>query len=97
MKDKIMFLIIGVLIGAIITTCGFLIYNKSLSNNVTQPEMMQMNGNGQMQLPSNDNMGEPPAKPDGEEQGEPPAKSDGDSNEEPPIKLEDSNSNNVTN
>ena len=30
MKDKIMFLIIGILIGAIITTVGFLIYNNSL-------------------------------------------------------------------
>ena len=85
MKDKIMFLIIGALIGAIITTGGFLIYNKSLSNNSTQPEMMQMNGNGQMQLPSNDNMGEPPTKPDG------------DSNEESPAKPENSNSNNTIN
>ena len=85
MKDKIMFLIIGVLIGAIITTGGFLIYNKSLSNNATQPEMMQMNGNGQMQPPPNDNMGEPPAKPDGE------------NGEEPPARPEDSNSNTVTN
>ena len=85
MKDKIIFLIIGILIGAIITTAGFLIYNKSLSNNVAQPENMQMNGNGQMQPPSNDNIGEPPAKPDG------------DSNEEPPAKPEDSNSNNTIN
>lgn len=97
MKDKIMCLIIGVLIGAIITTCGFLIYNKSLSNNSTQPETTQMNENGQMQPPSNDNMGEPPAKPDGEEQVEPPAKPDGDNNEEPPAKPEDSNSNNTIN
>ena len=64
MKDKIMFLIIGILIGAIITTGAFLIYNKTLSNNIIQPEMMQTNGNGQMQPPSNDNMGEPPEKPD---------------------------------
>ena len=86
MKDKIMFLIIGFLIGAITTTGGFLIYNKSLSNNnVAQPETMQMNGNGQIEPPSNGNMGEPPAKPDGEEQGEPPAK------------PETSNSNNTTN
>ena len=85
MKDKRIFLIIGILIGAIITTGGFLIYNKSLSNNVTQPEMTQMNGNGQMQPPSNDNMGEPPAKPNV------------DNGEEPPARPEDSNSNNVTN
>ena len=80
-----MFLIIGILIGAIITTAGFLIYNKSLSNNSVQPEMMQMNGNGQMQPPSNDNMGEPPAKPDGE------------NGEEPPARPEDLNSNNTIN
>ena len=85
MKDKIMFLIIGILIGAIITTGGFLIYNKSLSNNAGQPEMTQMNGNGQMGVPSNDNMGEPPAKPGGE------------NGEEPPARPEDSNSSNVTN
>ncbi len=97
MKDKIMFLIIGALIGAIITTGGFLVYNKSLSNNVAQPEMMQMNENGQIGPPPNENMGEPPAKPDGEEQGEPPEKPDGDSNEEPPAKPEDSNSNNTIN
>ena len=85
MKDKIMFLIIGILIGAIITTAGFLIYNKSLSNNEAQPEMMQMNENGQSGPPSNGNMGEPPAKPDGE------------NGEEPPTRPEDSNSNNLTN
>lgn len=85
MKKKILPFVIGVLVGAIIATAGFLIYNKSLSNNSTQSEMMQMNGNGQMQPPSNDNMGEPPAKPDGE------------NGEEPPAKPEDSNSNNVTN
>ena len=85
MKNKIMFLIIGILIGAIITTGGFLIYNKSLSNNEAQPEMMQMNENGQMGPPSNENMGEPPAKPDGE------------NGEEPPARPEDSNSNNATN
>ena len=92
MKDKIIVLIIGILIGAIITTCGFLIYNKSLSNNVAQPEMMQMNGNGQSGPPSNGNIGEPPEKPDGDNGEEPPAKPD-DSNSNP----DDSNSNNVTN
>ena len=95
MKDKIMFLIIGILIGAIITTVGFLIYNKSLSNNADQPEMTQINGNGQMGAPSNDNMGEPPEKPDGEEQGEPPAKPDGENTKAPTDKSNASNSTNV--
>ena len=76
MKDKIIFLIIGILIGAIITTGGFLIYNKSLSNNMDESQMTQMSGNGQMGPPSNDNKGEPPAKPDGENGEEPPARPD---------------------
>ena len=74
MKDKFLILIIGVLIGAIITTLGFLIYNKTLETNSNQPEMMQMNENGQMQLPSNRNMGEPPTKPNGDNAQEPPVK-----------------------
>lgn len=66
MKNKIMFLIIGILIGAIITTVGFLIYNKSISNNNSnQPKMMQPNEKGQI--------GEPPEKPDGDSDEEPPA------------------------
>lgn len=74
MKDKILTFIIGALVGAIITTAGFLIYNKTLSNNSNQPEMMQMDGSGQMQQPSNGNMGEPPEKPSGDIGEEPPAK-----------------------
>ncbi len=70
MKDKIMYLIIGILIGAIITTTGFLIYNKLIIKNSNSPGI-QMNGDEQMQPPPNENMEEPPAKPDGEE---PPAK-----------------------
>ena len=93
MKDKIVFLIIGVLIGAIITTAGFLIYNKTLKNSSNQPEMMQMNENGQMEAPANGNMEEPPAKPDGDNGEEPPAKPDGDNGEESPEKPEDLNNN----
>lgn len=49
MKEKIMYLIIGVLIGAIVTTSGFLIYNKTTKTN-------------ERNMP---NMGETQAKPDG--------------------------------
>ena len=65
MKEKILFLIIGILIGAIITTAGFLIYTKVANSN--QPKMMQMNENGaQMDKPpSNSNMEEPPEKTNG--------------------------------
>ena len=74
MKNKILTFIIGLLVGAIIATAGFLIYNKIISNNSKQPEMMQMNGNGQMGEPSNGNMGEPPEKPSGDNGEEPPEK-----------------------
>ena len=64
MKDKILTFIIGILVGAIITTTGFLIYNKSINNN--QNEMIkQFENNRQMQRPSG-NMGEPPEKLQGD-------------------------------
>lgn len=51
-KEKILPLIIGILLGAIITTAGFLIYNKVISRNLNQPEMMQMDKNEQMGKPA---------------------------------------------
>lgn len=77
MKDKILVLIIGILIGAIIASAGFLIYNKTTVSNSSQTNMMQMNGEGQSQ---NGNMGEPPAKPDGENGEQPPTKPDDNTN-----------------
>ena len=75
MKDRIMYLIIGVLLGAIITTAGFFIYNK-----VIVKEPMQTNISNQMQPPSNGNIGERPEKPDGEPSEEPPAKPENQNN-----------------
>ena len=64
MKNRIFTFIIGVLVGAIITTVGFLIYSNSINKN--QNEMMKpFENNGQMQRP-NGNMGEPPEKPQGD-------------------------------
>lgn len=77
MKDKILILIIGMLIGAIIASVAFLIYNKTTANNSDQINMMQMNGDGQFQ---NGNMGEPPAKPDGDNGEQPPTKPDDNTN-----------------
>lgn len=63
MKDKILIFIIGILVGAIITTCGFMIYNKThniYNNNQTQmgePPSMPGGNN------SNGGMGQPPAMP----------------------------------
>lgn len=66
MKNRIFTFIIGILVGAIITTSGFLIYNQSINNN--QNEMMKpFENNGQMQRP-NRNMGEPPEKTKGDSQ-----------------------------
>lgn len=62
MKNRILTFIIGVLVGAIITTAGFLIYSKSINKNQMN---MPFENNGQMQRPSGQ-MGEPPEKPQGD-------------------------------
>lgn len=65
MKDKILIFIIGILIGAIITTSAFLIYMKVVNNNnANHSETMQMNENGGME--------QPPDKPEGDNGEEPP-------------------------
>ena len=74
MKEKILPFIIGILVGAIIATTGFLFYSKTVSNNSERPEMMQMNGDGQKgEQPGS--MGEPPEKPNGKNGEQPPTKS----------------------
>lgn len=61
MKNKILTFIIGVLVGAIITTAGFLIYEKVNTNNNAMP-------NGERpQMMERENGGTPPEKPDGEQ------------------------------
>lgn len=76
---KILYLVIGILAGAIIATFTFLMYSKTLNKVSDQPGMMQ-GGNSQMQPPSNENMGEPPALPNqnGQNGGTPPEKPTGD-------------------
>ena len=67
MKNRILTFIIGILVGAILATAGFLIYSKPINKN--QNEMTNpFQNNGQMQRP-NGNMGEPPEKPQGDFQG----------------------------
>lgn len=66
MKEKIMYLIIGVLIGAIVTTSGFLIYNKTTKNTkINERNMSNMGEPPSMDNSDNSNMSEPPSKPDG--------------------------------
>ena len=80
MKDKILMFVIGLLIGAIITSSGFLIYQKINKNTNTS----QMPNDGKMQMMEKPD-GEPPEKPSGNE--------DDSNRPEPPEKPNDSDSN----
>ena len=82
MKEKIITLIIGILIGAIITASGFLIYqnaNKN-TNQTTSGGQMQMmeRPDGNNALPEMSNEETPPEKPSSSENDtnrpEPPSK-----------------------
>ena len=63
MKDKVLVFIIGLLVGAVITASGFLIYQNANKNTNQMPngEQMQI-----MDKPD----GEPPEKPSGSENSE---------------------------
>ena len=54
MKEKILLIIIGMLLGAIIATGGFYIYNKSNTCDVNN-QQMHMNGGQPPELPSGEN------------------------------------------
>lgn len=75
MKDKVLTLIIGILIGAVITAAGFLIYSKVNEDDTNEVrgggEMQEMDGNftgGGMQMDGNMTPGDAPEKPDGDEE-----------------------------
>lgn len=71
MKDKILVFIIGLLVGAIITASGFLIYqnaNKNI-NQTTSGEQMQM-------MERHDGNNAPPEMPNGETPPEKPSDSE---------------------
>ena len=64
MKNRILTFVTGILVGAILTTIGFLVYTNSVIK--TQNQIMnQFQNNGQFERP-NGNMGEPPEKPQGD-------------------------------
>ena len=65
MKDKIMMLVIGFLLGSVITTGVCYLYIKSNYSN----QSVQMNGGQPPQMPSGQN-GQPPEKPSND--SEPP-------------------------
>ena len=62
MKDKLLLFIIGVLVGAIIATGAFYVYNKSTSTCTTNNTQMSLPGGNPPSMSDNQN-GEPPAKP----------------------------------
>ena len=64
MKNRILTFVIGILVGAILTTIGFLVYTNSVIKNPNQM-MNRFQNNGQFERP-NGNMGEPPEKPQGD-------------------------------
>ena len=71
MKDKILVFIIGLLVGAVITASGFLIYQNVNKNTKQMPsgEQMQMmekpDGQEPPEMPNGQN-GQPPAMPNGQ-------------------------------
>ena len=71
MKNRILTFIIGILVGTIITTSCFLIFSKKM--NVGRNGRIPMNFDGQMDH-FNQEMSEPPAKPEGDFQKEVPNK-----------------------
>ena len=75
MKNKILILIIGILIGAVLTSIGFYIYQKNNTNANGGPDFSQ---NGEMpQMPNGGNGQTPPDKPSGDNSETPPAKPSG--------------------
>ena len=71
-KEKIILFVIGVLIGAVISTAAFFVYTKTLGNssNDTSSSSQQMSGGTPPEMPSGENSensqgGTPPEKPSG--------------------------------
>ena len=77
-KEKIILFVIGVLVGAVISTAAFFVYTKTLgtSNNTSGSSSQQMQGGGTPpEMPSSENGsnsqgGTPPEKPSDENNSE---------------------------
>ena len=86
MKDKILVFLIGLLLGAVLTSAGFLIYEKNNTSNTQNNEQTQMMERPEGGMPNGERPdGEtPPEKPDGENgngtRPEPPSKDNKSSN-----------------
>lgn len=64
MRDKILLFIIGILVGAVITTGAFFIYTKVTSSRINNNPMQMPGGQTSMQGGPGGEMGQPPEKPD---------------------------------
>jgi len=66
MKEKILYLIVGILIGAIITAACFLVVEKNKQSNMSEgmPDFEQMDKGGRRQNFDNMNNGERPELPE---------------------------------
>ena len=75
MKDKIMMFIIGLLVGAIISTGAFYTYSITVGKCDCSSQNTMMNGGQPPEMPNGQSgqNGQPPEKPDGEN-GETPEK-----------------------
>lgn len=80
MRDKVIMFIIGVLVGAVISTGAFFIYTKVSTCNTNNNQNTQMPG------------GTPPSMPNG--QGSQQSERPNDNNGQPPEKPNDSNTQN---
>ncbi len=71
MKDKIIIFIIGVLVGAVLSTGAFYIYTTTKGNDCSNN--MEMNGGQPPEMPNGQNgqNGQPPEMPSGQN-GQPP-------------------------
>ena len=84
MKGKIITFIIGLLIGALLATGGYYLYEKNVkdnnANNTVNTTQNNRPGDGRMPEMPNGDSNTPPAKPDGDNGSTPPQMPQGDSN-----------------
>ncbi len=72
-KEKIILFVIGVLVGAVISTGAFFAYIKLAGvGNSSGEQSMQMPGGTPPEMPSGDESGTPPEMPSGDEGNTPP-------------------------
>ena len=91
MKDKFIFFVIGLLLGAIISTSAFYVYSKSINT-----QMPMNNGNPpSISSDSSNDSNQPPDMPSNDSNQSNDQSSGGNNNSQPPEKPDDSNNQNM--